>query len=159
MVSVRACVRPSRRQFSFTALSSLPHYTALPPLPHYTVLPPLPHYTAIPPLPHYIALPPLPHYNVSAIPLPKFICQNIDISNAKFHRARTFGRINYSRKHLTHSKFSTHGHFTCIPTIVLRINNNPNRILRNNCIQKFREGAQIVFPRLFFEYIIIRIML
>ena len=105
-------VRPSRRQFSFTALAPLPHYTALPPLPHYTALPPLPHYTALPPLPHYIALPPLPHYNVSARPLPKFICQNIDISNAKFHRARTFGRINYSRKHLTHSKFSKHGNFT-----------------------------------------------
>ena len=148
MVSGRLCVRQLCRQFTFTALAPLPHYTALPPLPHYTALPPLPHYTvlahlphysALPPLPHYTALPPLlhytallplphykdlpplPHYNVSARPLPKFICQNIDISNAKFHRARTFSRINYSRKHLTHSKFSKHGHFTCIPTIVLRI--------------------------------------
>ena len=145
MVSVRASVTSPVQLHRLNATTALHRLTAPTALHSLTA--------------HYIALPPLPHYNVSARPLQKFICQNIDISNAKFRRARTFCRINYSRKHLTHSKFSKHGHFTCIPTIVLRINNNPNRIIRNNCIQKFREGAQIVFPRLFFEYIIIRIML
>ena len=70
MVSVCVSVRPSRCQFSFTALSSLPHYTALPPLPHYTALPPLPHYTALPPLPHYTVVPSLPHY--TALPFPSY---------------------------------------------------------------------------------------
>ena len=44
--SVRPCVRPLCRQFSFTGLAPLPHYTALPPLPHYTALPPLHRLTA-----------------------------------------------------------------------------------------------------------------
>ena len=50
--------------------------------------------------------------SISIICTPKLLCQNIEISNAKIRRAPTFGHINKSRKHLTHSKFSKHGNFT-----------------------------------------------
>ena len=50
--------------------------------------------------------------SISIICTPKLLCQNIEISNAKIRRTPTFGHINKSRKHLTHSKFPKHGNFT-----------------------------------------------